>query len=154
MNDLFDALLTEDLTLLIELLDAGCDVNAQDEEGRTALIQATIYNNVEVVQILIEHGANVNTRDFFGGNAALHFAAKNYSLELLQLLLKNKAEIDIKDINGNTPLFQAVVNASGKGGVIQQLLLHGANRNLKNNQGVSPLELAKTIADYNMVQFF
>jgi ankyrin repeat protein len=154
MNDLFDALLTEDLTLLIELLDAGCDVNAQDEEGRTALIQATIYNNVEVVQILIEHGANVNTRDFFGGNAALHFAAKNYSLELLQLLLKNKAEIDIKDINGNTPLFQAVVNASGKGGVIQQLLLHGADRNLKNNQGVSPLELAKTITNYNMVQFF
>jgi ankyrin repeat protein len=90
MNDLFDALLTEDLTLLTELLEAGCDVNAQDEEGRTALIQAAIYNNVEVVQILIDHGANVNTRDFFSGNAALHFAAKNYSLELLQLLLKIK----------------------------------------------------------------
>jgi uncharacterized protein len=154
MNDLFDALLTEDLTLLTELLEAGCDVNAQDEEGRTALIQATIYNNVEVVQILMEHGANVNTRDFFSGNAALHFAAKNYSLELLQLLLKNKAEIDIKDINGNTPLFQAVFYASGKGAVIQQLLLHGADRHLKNNLGVSPLELAKTITNYNIMQFF
>jgi uncharacterized protein len=154
MNDLIDALLTEDLTLLIELLEAGCDVNAQDEEGRTALIQATIYNNVEAVQILIEHGANVNTRDFFGGNAALHFAAKNYSIELLQLLLKNKAEIDIKDINGYTPLSKAVLNSSGKGQAIQLLLLHGADRNSKNNQDVSPLELANSITDYNIVQFF
>lgn len=145
MNDLFDALLTEDLTLLTELLEAGCDVNAQDEEGRTALIQATLYNNVEVVQILIEHGANVNTRDFFNGYAALHFAARNYSLELMQLLLKHKAEVDIKDINGNTPLFLAVVNASGKKGIIQQLLQNGADRNFANNQGISPLELAKTL---------
>jgi ankyrin repeat protein len=153
MNDLFDALLTEDLTLLTELLEAGCDVNAQDEEGRTALIQATIYNNVEVVQILIEHGANVNTKDFFNGNAALHFAARNYSLELLLLLLKHKAEVDIKNINGNTPLSIAVTNSSGKGRAIQLLLLHGADRNSINNQGISPLELANTITDYNIVQF-
>jgi ankyrin repeat protein len=145
MNDLFDALLTEDLTLLTELLEAGCDVNAQDEEGRTALIQATLYNNVEVVQILIEHGANVNTQDFFNGYAALHLAARNYSLELLQLLLKHKAEVDIKDINGNTPLYLAVINANGKDGAIQRLLQNGADRNSTNNQGFSPLELAKTM---------
>jgi ankyrin repeat protein len=154
MDDLFDALLTEDLTLLTELLEAGCDVNVQDEEGRTALIQAAIYNNVEVVHILIQNGANVNTRDFFGGNAALHFTAQNYSLEILQILLINKAEVDIQDINGNTPLFKAVFNSNGKGAVIKQLLLHGADRNLKNNQGVSPLELANTITHYNIVQFF
>jgi ankyrin repeat protein len=129
-------------------------VNAQDEEAKTALIQATIYNNVEVVQILIQHGASVNTRDFFNGYAALHFAARNYYLELLQLLLKHKAEVDIKDISGNTPLYLAVFNASGKGRVIQQLLLQGADRNSINNQGVSSWELANTITDYNMVQYF
>lgn len=154
MDDLFDALLTEDLTLLTELLEAGCEVNAQDEEGRTALIQATIYNNVEVVQILIHNGAKLNTRDFFGGNAALHFTAQNHSLDILQILLKNKAEVDIQDIHGNTPLFKAVFNFRGKGEVIQLLLLHGADRNLKNNQGVSPWELARTIADVNVMSFF
>jgi ankyrin repeat protein len=154
MDDLFDALLTEDLTLLTELLEAGCDVNAQDEEGRTALIQATLYNNVEVVQILTHNGANVNTRDFFGGNAALHFAAQNYSLDILQILLKNKAEVDLQDINGNTALYKAVFSSSGKGGAIQQLLLHGADRNLKNNQGVSSLDLASTIANVDIMQFF
>jgi ankyrin repeat protein len=154
MDDLFDALLTEDLTLLTELLEAGCDVNAQDEEGRTALIQATIYNNVEVVEILIHNKAQVNTRDFFGGNAALHFAAQNYYLEIVQILLKNKAEIDIQDINGNTPLYKAVLNFSGNGAVIQQLLLHGADRHLKNHQGVSPLELANNRLDVKITAFF
>ena len=39
------------------LLDAGTDVNAKDESGRTALMEATSRGNTDIVQLLKEYGA-------------------------------------------------------------------------------------------------
>ena len=133
MKDILDAILMEDTALLTQMLESGCDVNIQDEDGRTPLMQAVIDNNVETVKLLIQHGANVNTQDYLGKTSALHFAAQNNSPELVELLLINRAEVDIKDINGNTPLSDAVFNSRSEGSVIQLLLLHGGDSNKKTN---------------------
>lgn len=48
------------LPILARLLDAGVDINAQDHEGRTALALALGECGLEVVQFLLDRGANPN----------------------------------------------------------------------------------------------
>lgn len=154
MIDLFEAVLTKDIVLVSRMLNSGADVNILDEDGRTALMEAVIDNNVEIAKLLIQHGADVNKQDDLGETSALHFAAQNNSSELVEILLENQAEVDAEDVNGNTPLSDAVFNSRGEGSVIQLLLLHGGDQHKKNKHGVSPLTLAESIANYNVMRYF
>ncbi|WP_237662912.1 ankyrin repeat domain-containing protein [Sutcliffiella horikoshii] len=145
MTEIMKAILLEDTVLLVKMLEAGHDVNFQDDDGRTPLMQAVIDQHIEMATLLIQYGAHVNMQDYLGETAALHFAAQNNSAEITEVLLKNGAEIDLEDINGNTPLSDAIFYFRGDEKVIQQLLKHEADRERKNKHDVSPLELARSI---------
>jgi ankyrin repeat protein len=69
------------------------------------------------------------------------------------MLLGSGASVDLGDEHGNSPLFRAVFNSQGRGEIITLLLKADADRDLKNFYGVSPLELAQTIGNYNVKQF-
>lgn len=45
------------------LVTAQADINAQDNSGKTALHWAAAVNNVEALQILLNHGANRDAQD-------------------------------------------------------------------------------------------
>ncbi|OAS14763.1 hypothetical protein A8708_23635 [Paenibacillus oryzisoli] len=124
-----------------------------DDDGRTALIHAVIDNLTEITKFLIERGANVDAQDNLG-YTPLHYASQNYLPEVVKLLVDNKANVDVKDSHGNSPLFRAVFNSRGRGEVILLLLSHGADAHSKNNYDVSPIELAKTISNYDVTQYF
>lgn len=141
-----------DADLLKKLILSGEDADERDKDGRTPLLHAAIDNRIELVEILLESGANVNVQDSLG-YSPLHYAAQNYYIELTKLLISNNAQVDSKDIQGNTPLFKAVFNSKGKGEVVKLLIEHGADKDLINNHGISPFQLAKTIANYNVIQF-
>jgi uncharacterized protein len=102
---------------------------------------------------LIAGGANVNAQDTHGWSA-LHFAAQSLSVACVQSLLAAGAIVDIQDHFGNTPLFRAVFASRGDGSLIKLLLSAGANPNLHNRNGVSPESLARTIANYDVAQYF
>ena len=85
------------------LLEAGFNANHKNvviyqkpnnlvQFGRTPLIEASIQGNVEVVQLLIRFKANLNCQNKYQ-NSALHCAAKNGHLNIVNLLLENKADI-------------------------------------------------------------
>lgn len=145
-------LASEDFDVLIKLISTGENVEELDKDGRTPLLHATIDNRIDIVRVLLESGANVNIQDKFG-YSPLHYAAQNYYVELVRLLINFNAQVDSKDIHGNTPLFKAVFNSKGQGEAIKILIEHGADKELTNNHGVSPYQLAKTIANYNIVHF-
>jgi ankyrin repeat protein len=69
-------------------------------------------------------------------------------------LLERGASVDSRDAHGNTPLWRAVFESKNRGEVIKLLLAFGADRDLKNDHGISPLDLARTIANYDATQFF
>ncbi len=129
------------------------DVDKRDRAGRTPLFYAAQAGQYDIVLDLVDQGADLNAADKVL-KTALHFAAVSYQTEIVELLLKSGARVDSPDANGNTALFDAVFNSRGRGDVIKILLAYGAEKSLKNNHGVSPEDLAQSIANYDVSKFF
>jgi ankyrin repeat protein len=117
------------------------------------LIDAVIANDRQKVIDLLAFGEDINAVDREGWTA-LHFAAQGNNVVLAKILLENGAGVDIQENHGNSPLFKAVFSCRGDGSMIKLLLSYGADKKLKNNYDVSPLDLANTIANYPVAQFF
>ena len=65
----------------------------------SALHIALNYNRKEIANLLIENGADLNSRDKINYWTPIHYAAiKNNNLENSNLLIKNGAELDVKDM--------------------------------------------------------
>ena len=124
-----------------------------DRDGRTVLHYAALENNSAEVQRLLEAGFAAGDADKSGWTP-LHFAAQGHSAGAVTLLIAHGAPVDAQDSHGNTPLSKAVFNSNGRGELIQLLREAGADPHRKNNYGVSPLSLARTIANYDVRQFF
>jgi uncharacterized protein len=67
------------------LLNAGCDINAADNKGRTPLMYAAIFERPGVVNLLLKRGANINVKDH-DGLSALDWAKKSGNIEILRPL--------------------------------------------------------------------
>lgn len=124
-----------------------------DRVGRSELHYAVVDRKLERVKELVQRGMDVNLADRKGWTS-LHFAAQNNDVDTARFLLDFGAAVDPKDGYGNTPLSTAVFNSRGNGELIQLLRHRGANPESKNNSGVSPLSLARSIGNYNVAQFF
>ena len=151
---LLELLWKNDIDGMLELLEKSPEeVNAMDSDGRTVLMEAALRNHIQVVYMLLQFGADPNIGDNTN-YTALHFAAQEYAVDAVKALLKAGANVDAKDDYGNTPLGKAVYYNDEVGEVIKLLLDAGADKNLENNYGVSPIGLAKSIGNFDMVQFF
>lgn len=153
-NSLIKAALGGDVSTVLSLLASGAEVNAIDKDGRTALMHATLNEDMTLVGELLKAGADPNVADNVSGQTAMHYAAQKYAVGITKALIKARATIDVQDDFGNTPLWRAVFESRGRGEMIKLLLANGAERDLKNKSGVSPFELAETIANYNAKQYF
>ena len=101
--------------LLTELLiaKAGGEVNTQYEDGVTLLHVASAHGHVEVVNILIQAGGEVNSQTqklaklsrqtLTSGSTPLHFASRKGHVRVITALLAAGADKTIKDEDGKTP---------------------------------------------------
>lgn len=144
------AVLRTDLVALQKVLDDGFDVNIPDREGRTPLVNAILGERLDIVESLLRAGGDVKISDS-QGYTPLHHAAQRHSTAIVDALIAAGAEIDAKDSFGNTPLFRAVFESRGRGEVLRALLDAGANQHARNNSGVSPRELAASIANFDVL---
>jgi ankyrin repeat protein len=73
------------------------DANARDWTGRTPLQLAAMHSTLEIVQLLIDHGARLVAR-LVDGRTALHLAAMRGSLDIVSALLrKSEANEEAED---------------------------------------------------------
>ena len=84
----------------------------------------------------------------------LHFASQASSRNAIQQLLAAGADVDTLDAHGNTPLLRAVFNYRGDCEAIRLLRQAGSDPYRLNSSGVSPIALARSIANYDVSTCF
>jgi hypothetical protein len=124
-----------------------------DPYGRSELHYAAREGDLARVEALIASGLDPSSADDDGWTP-LHFAAQAHSLATCEALLRAGAAVDVHDSFGNSPLWRATFESRGRGEVIALLLRHGADPDLSNRSGVSPVRLARTIANYDVARHF
>lgn len=114
------------------LIVNGADVNASTETGLTPLLSASAGDHIEVMQLLIKQGANTSSVRRHDGFRPLQIAAsESFSTEVVELLLLQKVEIDVKDEAGES--FLALLSRLGRHEILKAVLKHGADVNIKNS---------------------
>ena len=93
-------------------------VNAHSHDGWTALHLAAFFGHRDLAEMLLDHGADVNSRSkserFARANTPLHAAAANRQVDVAALLLERGADITARDVSGFTPLALAANSRSDR----------------------------------------
>ena len=126
-NKLLEAASLGDLSALEVIIrifkENGLDVNVADDQGNTALQQATVNNRLDAVKILLKAGVNIDQKGY-DGNTALMLAAYLKKIEILKALLKAGAKINEENKYGYTALTACTVE---HGDIVKLLLSAGAD---------------------------
>ncbi|KAH9055252.1 ankyrin repeat-containing domain protein [Lactarius vividus] len=128
-------------------------VNALGSGRGAALHGASSRNYIEVAQrhlemgrFLLDHGADVHSRQY-NLWTSLHHATWIEYVDISQILLENKADVNSRDNRGRVPLHSVSENSYEKGdfpSVARLLLEHGADVDVKDNEDATPLHVASS----------
>ncbi|CAM0949106.1 unnamed protein product [Alopecurus aequalis] len=130
------------------LLSKGVPVDPIDHRGaplQVAIAQA----HVEIVKVLLEHGADPNkmVNQFL---SPLLMAIIGKSLKCVKLLIEAGADLNARGNSGPTPLTQAVDD--GFTDFVKLLLEAGADPNIPSEHGASPVEIAAVHGRRDLVE--
>lgn len=111
----------------------------------TPLMNAVCQENIDVIDVLIDYGCDIQFKNKNGYTALLcYFISQSNNRVILQKLLNSKVDINISSVDGNTPLHYAAYYITDVN-IIHYITLE-CNPNLKNNNRKTPLMLA---CEYN-----
>jgi ankyrin repeat protein len=124
------------------LLERGVDVNARTKNRSTPLLSAAFKGRLEIAQLLLDHGANAKAENEIC-DTALHlvsggkYNSQEHGVGISRLLLKHGVDVHAHNKYHNTALSVAAFN--GRLEITRLLLDHGANMNVEDHQGSTPL---------------
>lgn len=124
--------------------------DARDSSGKTPLHWACMGVHQDIINYLVDKGANVNAQDN-NRVTPLHSLSIRGQGECVKLLIEKGAKVGLKNINGNDALFYAAY--AGHKDIVEILCDNGANINSKNNSGLTPIDLAIDNNHHKTVQF-
>ncbi|HSW55576.1 MAG TPA: ankyrin repeat domain-containing protein [Ignavibacteriaceae bacterium] len=128
--------------ILEALLDAGADIDAVNYRKETALMKASYaildqndQTPVRAVQVLLDHGANVNLRDLHGQTPLMRMfggGTKGPAYQVASLLVA-KSDLEIKDDYGQTALMLAA--QWGSYWMVEEMIAKGVKLDSKDRDG-------------------
>jgi ankyrin repeat protein len=130
------------------LLDKGAAINQWSDEGWTALWLASCHRRLPVLRLLLERGGDPAIADQ-SGTTPLIIASHHDHLEVVRVLLGHpsaKVTLNDRDHDGETALWVAC--NLGHAGVARALLEGGADSTITNNEGTTPMAVAKQQPPY------
>jgi ankyrin repeat protein len=127
-----------DIMAINAFADAGINLNAQTEpDSRTALISAAARGDLEIVNVLLQRGADVNVKDKRGYTALFHAIEAMYDDVAFVLLNQPNLDPNTRGLNAVTPLMSYVWR--DRKDAVQKLLERGADVNAQDTDGDAPL---------------
>ncbi|KAK6514351.1 hypothetical protein TWF506_008747 [Arthrobotrys conoides] len=116
------------------------DIETENMEGF-----AEMFKNTTVVELLLDRGADIEARDYWGWTPLLS-ASRSRLPAIVKLLIERGADIEAKDNQGRTPLLMAVLGSNspwGLGPIVVKLLLYsGADPEVRDNEGKTSRDIA------------
>lgn len=144
------AAVSQGAEVLHYLLDRGFEIDAKDKSGRTPLMMAVEFGNLDAARALIMRGANISLANS-DGIFPMQTAVKKGSADLIDLFISKKADLNVVDYRtGKSMLHEAALR--GNSTIVSKLLAAGVPKNAKDKNGHTALSYAlkygnKTTAD-------
>lgn len=142
--------LKESANLHIMFLKGSETVDELDTAGRTLLYLNATFQDKDTIETMLERGADPNLSNR-QGRTPVHAAARSGCSASLAILLRSRyrADLNIQDTFGCTPLMNAVSRSDGRD-LADMLLQRGADANIPNSKGWYP---AHVLAAHNEAQW-
>ena len=117
------------INTVTRLIECGADINAVNENGRTALFSAIYQNNTDIALYLIEKGAKCELEDILMSNfTLLHYACFQGNFTLVKALLEKKCDPNAIAASCESAVYIAVTK--GYLDIVSLLIEYGADVNL------------------------
>jgi len=129
-------------------IDQGAGVQGVHVRGQTPLQLAAMTDNMEVVRMLVDGGANIDIADPVNGLRPLHNCATNGCTNVCKFLLQRGADMDAQTDQGDTALHLAAANNHLD--IVALLLSFHANHSIRNNAGFRAEQIAAA-RDYTAI---
>ena len=135
------------------LVAAGADPRyVAGDGGRNGLhLSADSTGNVELIELFVKGGADVNAREEPTGITPLHVAAQSRRPDLIEGLVREGADVHACDGQKWTPLMMAAMRADVA--TVQQLIKLGARLEDKDGSGKTAYDLAKSWGDREVAEY-
>jgi len=135
-----DAVSSGDVDRVYALISPDLEINEKTFGGMTAIQLAVRDDNLEIMKVLIDNGADVNVGVTRLKITPLQIAARRGNVEMANLLIASGAKVNQPDHEGASALHFAV--RSGKNDIAELLISNGAEVNSKDNEEYTPLHNA------------
>jgi len=128
------------------LIDAGADIEFPDENKENPFLYASKEGYVDIVKLTIDAGTNIRETNRHGGTALIPAAERGHVEVVKELVGRTDIDVNYRNDLGWTALLEAIVLGNGSENhkqIVQLLIDHGADVNMADRDGVTPLEHAE-----------
>lgn len=161
-SNLRSAIRTGDINAVFALISQGVNVNEPaGKSGYTPLHLATYIGHEDILQLLLESGADVNFAEDHG-NTALHYAVSRLTnLRIVEYLITFGADVNARNTLGESALYMALKKplirrnkmlSTQDTQIIELLINSGADVNQPDDEGRRPLHVSVVLENLEIVR--